>query len=97
MTRLECWAIKKVCGPYQAPEQSIFCLVGRVYDHPSKSHYDGRRVITSMIENSNKEDRTVTTYSGTVYKLGEPDPNWLNWLKEQGKPHGQDVFPFDLD
>jgi hypothetical protein len=52
-------------------------LHGKVYGHPKIE--DGHRAITSMIVGINWEGEDgvlVTTESGTIYKLGAPNPNF---------------------
>ncbi len=61
-----------VCiNPYTAPEAGI-CLVGRVEG--------GAKVKTSIVVKV--EGRLVTTASGSVYELLDPDPKWLDFLRE---------------
>jgi len=68
--RLEDWSVRK--PPYTAPEQGV-CLVGT---------RDGERVMTSFIDHV--DGRRVTTRTGSVYVLGEPDPSYLVWLERHG-------------
>ena len=72
--KLERWSVVLRLGPYQAPEQGAPCLAGIVYGHPA--HADGKLVRTSPIESADAEAETVTTHSGSVYELGEVDPDY---------------------
>ena len=95
MTRLENWSMKySRADPYQPPEMAKFCLAGTVFGHPNQlRHHDGKEIATSEIVEIDKGSRTITTYSGTKYVLGKPDPAYLQWLNEEGRYHGEDVFP----
>lgn len=44
---------------------------------------DGRHVRTSRIVKA--EGRLVTTNSGSVYELGDPLPNYVDWCRENGR------------
>jgi len=67
-------------NPYAAPEQNPTCLKGNVYGHPRFN--DGDCVTTTAIEKI--EGRIITTYSGSIYRLGRPNQKWLHWLKKNG-------------
>ena len=69
--RLENWSI--VHGAYKAPEQRGY-LIGDVYGHPTRP--DGRRVRTSVIVAVDPIAEAVKTYSGSIYELGEADPDY---------------------
>jgi len=74
-TKLENWS---VTGDAWAGTVN---LVGNVYDHPNKErHYDGKRIKTSYITKINKKE--ITTHSGTIYYLGEPEVEYVEWMKE---------------
>lgn len=45
-------------------------LSGNVYNHPNKKFFPGDFVVTSSITSADRESRTVTTKSDTVYLLG---------------------------
>lgn len=51
-----------------------FGLHGQVYGH--ERFPDGETVVTSQPAGVT-EDRCVVTYSGTKYRLGEPNPEYL--------------------
>lgn len=73
MIRMENWS---VCyyptDPYGSPEQCTAILRGQVYGHPRFS--EGQNISTSSIVG--KIDDKVATASGSVYILGEVDPNY---------------------
>ena len=70
------WAITATTQScYASPEQLELCLVG-YRDEQEK------RVITSPIVFS--DGRTVKTRSGSIYKLAEPDENYLEYLRQSG-------------
>jgi len=77
---IENWAvtIPPNPNPYQDPRHSL-CLTGDVTGHPMMG--DGR-LRTSPIKFVN--GRLVTTLSGTVYQLGEPDPTYVAWCEKKG-------------
>ena len=68
--KLNEWSVVNI-DPYTAPEVGI-CLVGRLDG--------GARVKTSII--AKVDGRLITTATGSVYELLEPDPKWLEFLKE---------------
>jgi hypothetical protein len=78
MPRLEKWSccFTDAENPYLAPECRTIRLQGKVYGHPSFD--DGSDVVTSRIVKT--EGRTITTYSGSVYVLGEVEPGYREWL-----------------
>lgn len=77
--RLEKWSLYE--SPWEAPEVRHKRLVG-LRDE------DEGQVITSPIDKIN--GREVTTMSGSVYILGEIDPDYLQWMKDHG-------FTYDPD
>jgi len=84
------WSVGHVSGKsdaYRAPEQGGLVLRGRAQGHPK--HRDGRRVMTSHIVKVN--GRTITTVSGSVYELvGDPEPQYLEFLESIGKKYDRD-------
>ncbi len=76
--RLDNWSVGS--DPYAAPELKRVWLHGVCTGHPHKP--DGERVRTSNIKSA--DGRTVTTESGTVYRLGRVDPGYRKWLREKG-------------
>ncbi len=68
--KLDNWTIVAGGDGYQAPEVAVAAISGIVTGHPL--HDDGKRVrISSPVQ---YENGTLTTYGGTRYRLGEPDP-----------------------
>lgn len=86
MPRIEQWS---VCftDPYAAPEVSRPSVQGNVYGREPRFP-DGHPIQTSTIVKV--EGKYVTTKSGTVYELGEPDPDYVTWCLANG-------FGFDRD
>lgn len=74
-TRLEDWAVVTL-DPYSPPEYGL-CLKGTVYNHPTKP--DGTRIVTSVIVKV--EGRVVRTNSNTLYHLGEPEKEYLEFCR----------------
>lgn len=81
MIKIENWSVTSADTPYTPPEACSFSLQGEVYDHPHFS--DGDRVCTSTIVNV--DGPIVMTYSGSVYRLGTPEPNYVEWCRKQGR------------
>jgi hypothetical protein len=72
--RLENWSV--YCGdPYQPPE------LGGIRLHGTRVGEDSP-VVTNYVDHV--EGRRVTTLTGSVYVLGEPDPQYLRWMAENG-------------
>jgi len=69
------WSVMIGCDPFTAPELRAKRLTGYRDDDP-------REVITSPIQTI--EGRTITTLSGSVYVLEDPDPEYLLWMAENG-------------
>jgi len=82
--RLENWSIVAgsltAASPYVPPEARLICLQGEVYNHPNFPN--GTDVVTSFVRGV--EGREVTTYSGSVYTLGYPNPEFVEWCKKEG-------------
>lgn len=77
MPKLENWCLHR---KIDRPDRQY--LAGNVYGHPSC--YDGENISTSHILHI-IDHQTVRTASGNTYSLGEPDPKFVEWCKEQGK------------
>lgn len=75
---LKDWSVVAL-SPYSPPEAGSL-LTGFVYGHPK--HSDGTEIRTSPIVKSDKN--LVTTYSGSVYELDEPDPIFVEYCKQAG-------------
>ena len=73
MILLKNWSITTK-DPYIPPEASKRYLQGNVYGHCRKE--DGTFVRTSSIKKINSKDRMIITSSGSIYKLGEIDPEY---------------------
>lgn len=85
MPTLKNWAIVMVGGPYDAPETHTCAFSGRVYGRDGFE--DGSRIVTSRPTSVDMESepRTVTTKSGTIYKLdGPPAAEWVAFLFSNG-------------
>jgi hypothetical protein len=70
-------------NPYQAPETKRLCLQGFVTSHPRldpEGVLSHKKILTSPIVRI--EGRTVTTLSGSSYELGNIDPSFRAWLRE---------------
>lgn len=82
MPRLENWSIvsTQTNESYIAPEYRKRHLVGEVFDHPV--FWNGKEIETSSIQQA--EGKVVVTRTGTRYELGQPDPNYLDWLRSKG-------------
>jgi hypothetical protein len=85
MVHLENWCV--VCAEldpevakYSAPEIGIR-LCGDVSNHPDFP--DNHRIVSSRVFNIT--GNIITTVSGRVYKLGMPDPKFVEWCKEHGR------------
>lgn len=79
------WSITGNANPYTPPEAIRISLCGFCPDHPFSSDHLKRnhlkhRVVTSYIVKA--EGRIITTYSGSVYKLGFIDPGYRKYLKK---------------
>lgn len=68
--------------PYCPPELGGIALKGTVKGHPKKR--DGQLVRTTRIKKV--EGRMVLTDSGTLYRLGEPLPDYRKWAEENHPP-----------
>lgn len=83
MPRLENWKIQTNQDGYKAPERVKIWLVGYVFDH--FQHVDNTFIQTTRIIDINFVLRRAQTRTGTIYDLGVPDPEWIEWLKLQDK------------
>lgn len=82
--KLENWSVV-TRDPYSPPEYGIY-LAGSVYGHATRP--DGQKITTSRIVEVN--GRKVTTASGSIYEVGEVNPEYAKYLLEQGKPINPD-------
>lgn len=76
---LEDWSVREYGDFYTAPELHSRVLNGRVFGNPRFE--DGEIITTSNIKSS--EGRVVSTRN-SKYKLGKPNPTYLDYLKGQG-------------
>lgn len=67
---IENWSVHRESDRYKAPE----CLENVLY-----GIVDGEKITTSAIVAS--QGTKVQTASGSVYRLGTIDPNYLAWMK----------------
>lgn len=78
---LENWSIAaRRQDEYTAPELRATVVQGTIYNSPKFS--DGDLISTSLIQKM--EDGLIETYSGSVYKLGTPDPNYVEYCNALG-------------
>lgn len=70
-------------NPFIAPEARPLALQGEAYGHPRFP--DGNKVKTGPIAAIN--GRVITTESGSVYSLGDPHPDYLKWLTDNGRKY----------
>lgn len=81
IVRLENWAVAlNYLNPYMPPESSWTFLTGLVSGHPK--HTDGKRIATSRI--IKVSGKFVYTNSGTLYELGKPSLDYIEWCKSEG-------------
>jgi hypothetical protein len=45
---------------------------------------DGKRITTSYVIAINGIEIKIKTYSGSTYRLGQPDPKYVDWCRENG-------------
>ena len=78
--RLEEWSVSydAETDPYRPPETKRPFLCGAVYGHSKQQ--DGHRISTSYIEKV--DGNLITTSSGSVYELSDPDPLYVDWCKK---------------
>jgi len=83
--KIDEWCFTSII-PYKPPmkyqqliSNKIF-LYGKVYGHPK--YKDGKRITTSRVMEC--KNGVVTTRSGSEYKLLEPDPQYVEWCREEG-------------
>ena len=82
LVRIEQWGLgSDEDDVYRAPETRRHCLRGVIYGHHRKP--DGSSVQTSPVVSVN--GREVTTKSGTIYLLGEPHPDYVEYLRGIGR------------
>ena len=78
--RIENWRVIGTEDPYCPPERMSLSISGEVYGNPEFP--DGLGVTTSYVKSINGSQ--VTTHSGSVYTLGEPNAEYVEWCRENG-------------
>ena len=91
MVRLTDWEVLRSQDSWLAPEQRGLHLSGNVEGHPKFP--DGAHVYTSMV--ASFKGRKITTESGTEYLLGDPSPEYREWLRVN-RPNWDPEEPFTL-
>jgi len=83
MVRIENWAVSydDPADIYTAPELKSRHLIGKVYGHPGFP--DGEEISTGTLLSCS--GRTASTRK-TTYVLGNPNPDYIAFLAEQGLP-----------
>jgi hypothetical protein len=77
--RLDRWGFTRTGGRYDAPETTAPALLGDVTGHPL--YPDGDRIRTSgLVAVKGRWAFTVSR----VYRLLEPDPEYLEWCEAEG-------------
>lgn len=86
MPKLDLWSIsKRPTDGYQAPELWKSVLQGIVSGHPRHPIVmDGEPVSTSTVISINVEEKWAETSSGTIYELGDINPEWVKWFTAEG-------------
>jgi len=81
---IEDWGIVDSPGvnEYTAPERRFKSLTGQVYGHPR--YPAGHRITSSSLMEIDVKNRTARTYSGSVYELGAPSQEYLEFCKNSG-------------
>ena len=74
MFRMENWS----CTSYEHEPEEVRRLQGNVHDNPKFE--DGTFIVSSVLVGI--AGKVATTASGSVYELGEVDPNFKEWIKE---------------
>lgn len=83
MPKLENWAIRSHSNdPFQAPELQSKYLTGTVYDN--SNFKDGSFIKTSRVQEIS-EDQSYAKTLNTTYMLGEPHPDYVEYLNSQSK------------
>ena len=77
MTRIDNWSLRPGGGKYDSPEVGGLVVCGRVAAI-------GKYIRTSPVVAF--RGRVVTTASGSRYRLGAIDPEYLRWSVANGRP-----------
>jgi len=98
MPRLENWSVCILPSddPYKAPELWPMVLQGLYYGdiYDDKRFDRGTYINTSSIKEINTITKKAQT-SNTLYELGAPDPNFIEYIKSQGNTI-DDCFHIDI-
>jgi len=82
MYQLQQWAVRTLPSSFMEPEVAGLVLTGYVLDHPK--HAPDQIICTSPIVQV--QGKRVTTASGSVYILGEPEEGYAQYCREIGLP-----------
>ena len=82
MIKIENWRMISNPDPYKPPEMQTICLQGFVYEHPRFA--DGTFITTSCLMDLDIPNGKTSTHSGNKYILGQPNIDWIKWLKDNG-------------
>jgi len=75
------WSLKgSNGGPYDPPETRRFKVSGEV--HHSPRFADGERITTSYLVGISGIE--INTFSGSVYHLGRPSDEYMEWCQANG-------------
>lgn len=86
--KLENWSLRVTHDPYTPPELREKVLMGCVYGHENQERfYDGKCIQTSIIINI--KNGVVETNSGSLYELGEVDPEYEKMFPDALKRMGE--------
>ena len=81
--RIDNWAIGTYWkDAYKAPEQRRIVLQGTISRHPVEDS-NGEGAVTSAVLWYSSEAGFAETQN-TLYVLGTPDPEWVEWLQKEG-------------
>lgn len=81
--KLENWAVVSLPednGIYTPPEAILHRITGEVHNSPKWEN--GHKITTSPIDDV--KGNIVTTVSGSVYELGEPRPDYVEFCRTNG-------------
>lgn len=84
---LENWSLNmNEDNPYLAPELRAIRLSGECESRAKEITKTGHisHITTSRIINYNEETKIASTKSGTQYKLGQPNPDYVKWCSDNG-------------
>lgn len=78
------WSVgtRPVTDPFMAPESTPYPTLAGYRRLPGQDQSEEEPVITSSIMKA--DGRVITTYSGSTYTLEEPDPDYIQWMKDNG-------------